>query len=275
MKKIIPLITPPIIFTIILKLHKKYLKDQNKPKWHTIQGGILKNKKMFIGDKLYWQKDILNGNYDSYFFDYLSKQNLTGKTMLDIGANAGYISLCFAKMVGEHGHIYSFEPNEYALKRFKKNLEKNKDLKKRIKIFNCALSDNDGEEEFIFTPHVENGSQASFLNSSHTFFPKSVYEKKWGFKRTIVKKDTLDNLIKLKKIKEPDFIKIDIEGGEYLALQGAEKILTKIRPILLLEIHSMFNMLNIVQNLNKKHYNIELLKEEDDGRCFIAATPQN
>jgi Methyltransferase FkbM domain len=45
--------------------------------------------------------------------------------------------------------------------------------------------------------------------------------------------DTLENII----LGPVDFIKIDVEGYEYFALQGAMRILRKQRPILFVEVH--------------------------------------
>ena len=72
----------------------------------------------------------------------------------------------------------------------------------------------------------------------------------------------------------PSLVKIDIEGAESLAMEGALEIIEKYKPIILLEIHSIYNAvqsLNILYNLN---YQVYLLKKEDDGRCFVSATPK-
>jgi FkbM family methyltransferase len=45
---------------------------------------------------------------------------------------------------------------------------------------------------------------------------------------------TLDALLKV--FPSPDFVKIDIEGAEYIALQGATQLINEIRPIFYIEI---------------------------------------
>jgi len=37
---------------------------------------------------------------------------------------------------------------------------------------------------------------------------------------------------------EPDFIKIDVEGAEEFVLRGAENLLQKKKPLLMIEVHS-------------------------------------
>src|SRR3989339_273979 len=237
MKKFIILFTPPIILKFFKKIKNSIFKtnvDNEEPTLNTIQGGVLKGNEIFIYNKKDWQIEMINGTYDQFFYDYLKKLDLKNKTILDIGAHIGYTSMAFAK-----------------------------------------LTENNGEEEFIFSTKVEKGSSSgSFLDSAHTFWEKDIYEKKLGFQRKVVQTDSLDNLYQSKKITNPPaLIKIDIEGAEYLALQGAEQTINQYKPIILIEIHSIFNMLKTGEMMNEWNYDIELLKEEKDGRCFLVLTP--
>ena len=63
----------------------------------------------------------------------------------------------------------------------------------------------------------------------------SSYLKDFTAKQS-VKSFTLDDYVQTKNITKIDFIKIDIEGGEYNALRGMREVLSKMKPILLLEI---------------------------------------
>jgi hypothetical protein len=49
------------------------------------------------------------------------------------------------------------------------------------------------------------------------------------------------------------------------------ELLKKHRPLIIMEVHSIYNMLKTYDILQSAHYKIVLLKEELDGRCFIAA----
>ncbi|OGF26991.1 hypothetical protein A2331_02740 [Candidatus Falkowbacteria bacterium RIFOXYB2_FULL_34_18] len=278
MKKFIILFTPPIILKFFKKIKNSIFKtnvDNEEPTLNTIQGGVLKGNEIFIYNKKDWQIEMINGTYDQFFYDYLKKLDLKNKTILDIGAHIGYTSMAFAKLTENNGKVYAFEPNDYNIERMNINLKNNPDISDRIKIFNLAIADKKGEEEFIFSTKVEKGSSSgSFLDSAHTFWEKDIYEKKLGFQRKVVQTDSLDNLYQSKKITNPPaLIKIDIEGAEYLALQGAEQTINQYKPIILIEIHSIFNMLKTGEMMNEWNYDIELLKEEKDGRCFLVLTP--
>lgn len=266
-------------FIKLIKNNKLFKKTFNllekrlvKPSWQIVEKGILKGHQIFINPKGGWA-EMVTGDYDEFFFNFLSTQNLNGKVIYDIGAHIGYSSMAFAKLVGDSGKVFSFEPNIYNRERFELILSKNKDLSSIIKIFGVAISSSDGEADFIFNENVDNcKSSGSFIDESHTFFEKSRYEKDMGFSRVKVPTVSIDSLDLFGIKDKPDFIKIDIEGAEFLAIDGGKELLVKHHPVLLIEIHSIFNMFKVQEALIKLNYKITLLKEESDGRCFISAS---
>lgn len=283
--RVIYMITPPFIFlsvknsTIYPKLQalaSRYLKkDRFIPGWNVIKGGVLEGRKIFIYPTGVW-KDMISGDYDKFFVDFLKKLDLKGKVVYDIGAHFGYSSMCFAQLVGPSGKVIAFEPNVFNRERFKYFLTENMDLKPIIEIHDIAISDKIGEEVFNFNDNLDDGtSSGSFINSSHTFFEKDFYEKNLGYKKVSIKTASVDLLENIGIKEKPFLIKIDIEGAEYLALEGARQSLIKYKPILLIEIHSIFNMMRVDQILNELGYKTEFLKEETDGRCFISAVKHN
>jgi hypothetical protein len=52
-------------------------------------------------------------------------------------------------------------------------------------------------------------------------------------------------------------------------LQGGVELLKKHRPLIMIEVHSIYSMLKTYDILQSVHYKVDLLKEEPDGRCFI------
>lgn len=276
-------VTPPVMLPLLknsklLNSTKRYInrhaaKIEDLIVWNDVKEGPLKGKKILISQEGEWQKEMIDGTYDKFFFDYIDKIDLRGKTILEIGAHIGYHTLGFAQIVGEKGMVYAFEPNIFNIERLILNVKKNEELSKNITICEYAISDKDGEEEFVFSQKIEKGSSSgSFLDRSHTTWEKDVYENEVGFKRTKVKTFSLDSLYEKSMISSlPDMMKIDVEGAEYLVIDGAKNILKKFKPLLLIEIHSIFNMLKVGEALKELNYKVELLKEEKDGRCFIAA----
>ncbi len=269
----IKLITPPFVFNLITgnslypllkSTINKILPNKYEANWKTIQNGELKGREVFVANNSPID-EMFENIHDDFMYKYISKDQV----VFDIGGHIGSNAMFFAQIVGESGKVLSFEPNPFNVAAFEKNLERNPDLKVRIQICNLALSDKKGEEEFLFTDNVEGGtSSGSFIENADTIWPKKDYEEKAGFKKMQVKTDTLDNFIAEKNIR-PDVLKIDVEGAEYLVLEGAQKTIAETRPLLLIEIHSIFNMFKVTEILSQNEYVSEIIKKESDGRCFL------
>jgi hypothetical protein len=71
----------------------------------------------------------------------------------------------------------------------------------------------------------------------------------------------------------PDFIKIDIEGNEYDALLGAEKLIKKHNPFIFLSTHSRHIKDLCISYLSNLGYNSELQINSDD--LFLKFTNEN
>ncbi|MBI2326325.1 FkbM family methyltransferase [Candidatus Collierbacteria bacterium] len=240
----------------------------------TVLGGPLRGYHLFLAPQkgLFWQ-DMVLGIYDGFIYDWLKEHfDLTNEVVWDIGAHVGYHSLGFAALVGEKGRVIAFEPNQYNQKRLAKNLDLNPNLVKRIKIIRAALSDKNGTVEFIMSSEVEDTrSSGSHLGGIIPPEKPSVYE---GFKNTKVKTYRADTLVARKIVLPPSVIKIDVEGAEELVIRGAEKIISKHKPILFIEVHGILQMYALGKILTKLKYKLELLDSDggSSSRCFVVAT---
>jgi FkbM family methyltransferase len=274
MKKIAKEILPPFVHEALRKLIYKGRNIYN-PTWHMVTGGNLKGREIFIDPKDgLWQKDMLEGGYDKFLFDYLKNLNMRGKIVFEIGAHIGFHAMNFALLVGDEGMVYAFEPNIFNHERMEINFARNPDLAKRAKTFNVAVSDNVGESEFYFSGGVDKGtSSGNFIADANTYYVKSK-EFLELFKITKVRTISLDQVSSLTGADVvPNIIKIDVEGAESSVLKGAKDMLRRYKPLILMEVHSIFNMFKTCEILYPLEYNIALLKEETDGRCHIAAEP--
>jgi len=63
----------------------------------------------------------------------------------------------------------------------------------------------------------------------------------------------------------PDFIKIDIEGAEVMALQGAHEVLSKHKPGLIIETHSLDLENDCIKLLKKYGYDPKII---DQSKIF-------
>jgi FkbM family methyltransferase len=158
--------------------------------------------------------------------------------VLDIGANYAYYTVRMADLC-RNGCVYAFEPIPFTFKVCKKIV----DLRKlhNVKVYNSGVGDINGNVEFEVPLSEFGGISAGQAHISGRNNDMPDKERLHNFKsHKIVKANIVrldDFLPDLKKL---TFIKIDIEGAEYLALQGMRRLLEKFKPAILIEVVPFF-----------------------------------
>lgn len=147
-----------------------------------------------------------------------------GDRVVDVGAHTGFHMFPMAEAVGKKGCVYAFEPIEKLYKRLKKQVKENG--LKHIKLYNLALGDSAGSVSFSY---FEKHPAYSGLQQRPTPFE----EGEGGLQNITVKCRMLDKV--LPRFRKVSFLKLDIEGGEYRALLGCERVLRKSRPVIIFE----------------------------------------
>ena len=144
----------------------------------------------------------------------LEKWIKPGNCVVDIGANIGFYSSIFSRLVGNGGSVHVFEPDEQNFKYLKHVCAKFKNIR-----FNkIAVSDSNGPID-LYTSRRLNTDNRSYSFKGHGKIHKG-------------KSVRFDDYIKDRF--EVDFIKMDIQGAEYSALKGMERTLIKNNDIVLL-----------------------------------------
>lgn len=159
---------------------------------------------------------FVNGNYEPDLINYLKRILRPGMICVDIGANVGYLTILMAKRVGTQGHVLSFEPTQRSYNALCRNVRLNNLT--NVAVHQLALTDHDGTLDFHEGP-PDYDVYNTAGNISHPSAQRVV------FKKSIVPCKTLDNYLSENKIQQVDLIKIDVEGGELLALKGMETTL--------------------------------------------------
>ena len=153
-----------------------------------------------------------------------------GDTVLDIGGCWADTALYFANKVGENGKVYSFEFIPGNIELFNINKSFNPNIADRIHLVENPVADVSGQE--IYFKDNGPGSRVSF----------EAFEEQTGATSTI----SIDDFVKNNNIEKVDFIKMDIEGAEPLALKGAIETIKRFRPKLAIaNYHGMSDFVNI------------------------------
>lgn len=151
----------------------------------------------------FWKFSILEDS-ETHLLQRLIKKDMV---VLDIGANIGYYTLQFADWVGQEGKIFAFEPdpNNYSL--LVKNIQANNiqnvipvqkavaDQTQQIQLYRCE--DHSGDHR--------------------------IYDSLDGRQSVNVEAIALDDFFS--ENERVDFIKMDIQGAEYSALAGMERLI--------------------------------------------------
>lgn len=157
----------------------------------------------------------------------------------DIGANIGTHSVYFSKKANK-GKLICFEPQIYIFELLCANLLFNGCY--NVIPVNAALSNKASRQRMVnFNPFVENKiNYGEFKINNHED------------KGIITAVQTLDSYIDSYKF---DLIKMDVEGHEVEALDGAKKIIKKHKPALYIEYNSDLGNEELLQLLEKSGYN--------------------
>ena len=149
----------------------------------------------------------------------LTENTKEGTCAIDMGAYIGTHTLSLVDAVGPKGKVYTFEPQPWAYNGILKTLEKNGI--KNTKVYNVGLSSKKDTLRFC--------SDSS--GSSSICKERRPSKKVWAeiYNIPVI---TLDSL----NIKNISVMKIDVEGHELEALQGAKKTIIKSKPVIILEV---------------------------------------
>lgn len=157
-----------------------------------------------------WKLNMLWELYEPETVSLAKKIIKPGMVVVDIGAHIGYFTRIFSNLSGSNGTVLAFEadPENFAL------LKQNTSWYANVKTYEEALSEQEG---FIDFYHCEDKAGCHSILSN---IPINLRMRK-----IVTKSNTLDNFLKQNNISRVDVIKMDIEGGEYKAIQGMKKTL--------------------------------------------------
>ncbi len=242
------------------------------PAWDRVESGPLEGAEVFVAKTNPSHRAFLAGTFETLLLSLASQADLKAKSALDIGAHIGLVSLHLAALVAEGGCVVAFEPNPVNLRRLRLNLSKNRALAEKILIAPVAISGARALVEFTASDQVDNGySSAGFVEGAHTTLPPEQFIEK-GFFNVKAQAITLDEFFEENpEIPPPGLIKVDVEGAEHLVLSGGNGVLTRYRPMVLIEIHSPYCMERCLSILKQVGYCSRVVKVETDGRCILVA----
>jgi FkbM family methyltransferase len=182
---------------------------------------------------------MLNGNYEDYLIEVYKTLLSKNDTIIDVGANIGILSIIGAKIVGEKGKVFAFEPVPENYDSLVNNIKLNR--LSNINAVKKAVGEKKGKLE-IYLAKNSIGTHSFIEKENHVIAAKEV-----------VQVISLDNY--LKDEKSIDVLKVDVEGFEPYVFRGATKTLQKTKYLLF-----EYNREDTEENYGIDNY-INLLKD--------------
>lgn len=170
---------------------------------------------MINGDILYLDKFdslglSLNGDYETKERDFIKPHIKSTDIVIDIGANIGYYTVFFSRLASK---VYAFEPDPTNFQILSRNIKENK-------ITNVIL-----EQKAVSNKSGGINLRINKLNTAGHRISKQATKNSIPIQSVV-----LDDYIK-----KADFIKMDIEGAETLALMGMKNLLSNPNLKMLIE----------------------------------------
>lgn len=197
-----------------------------------------------------------SGVYDLVVLEAIVRLADRGELALDVGANIGLMTSALALAVGPTGRVLSFEPHPRLIEKLQHNvgLWRQRIGWHHVNVHPVALSDDDGSASLTApVDFSENQGRASL-------------EDYYNGDSVTIQTRRLDGIIL-----QEDFIgvmKMDVEGHEYKALNGAHNLLTngRIRDIIFEEYDQPSRVFDLLESYG---YSIFGLKKTMFGPQLI------
>jgi len=172
---------------------------------------IVQGSKMFLDpdDRL---ELSINGVYGEYETQIMKNHIKKGDVVIDVGANIGYFTLLYSRLVGEKGKVIAFEPEPKNFELLKKNIEINN--YDNVIIEQKAVSDSNGTLNLFLADNMAN---------------HKIYQLSESYDKSIpIESVILDDYLKEHNLTDKiNFIKIDVEGAEYNVFNGMKSVIAQ------------------------------------------------
>lgn len=168
---------------------------------------------------LFTNARFIRGTYSKREVATIEQVIKPGDIVFDIGAHVGYVTLLASRLVGT-GRVLAFEPSPLNLAYLTRHIRINHLT--NVEVFPIAIGLREGRSSFDMTGFGT--GRGRLLADPANHHPQ-------------VQVNALDELYDQGRLRDPTFIKMDIEGAEGDALRGAARMLARCRPTILLAVH--------------------------------------
>jgi FkbM family methyltransferase len=186
----------------------------------------------FVSSAIYWR-----GYHSTETANVLKHHLRPDMTFVDVGANLGEITLLAAKRLRE-GRVLAFEPMPQAFAELSRNVALNNLT--NVELFNIGLFDKTASLPMYQKKDIIFGT----LNEG----VPSLFSAGNDPQEATVPLRRLNDVAHESGLTRLDVMKIDVEGAELMVLRGAECLIKRFRPLIIVELCDV--------NLQKAGYSV-------------------
>ncbi|HZQ48291.1 MAG TPA: FkbM family methyltransferase [Verrucomicrobiae bacterium] len=203
-------------------------------------------------DSLIGQLLFLRGEFEKSEAAFIKRrlQHVIDAVVIDVGANIGLHSLQAARLASVR-QVFAFEPAHTTFAMLERNITRN-GFAEKIHAYPLAVSKQPGRAEFHFC--------ADDAYSSLTLDGRRPVQQ--TYEVAVVNLDGWSKEVALDRV---DFVKIDVEGSELDVIQGAEQMLARHRPELMVEVFQgsrhHFSAVDLIERIRSLGYDAYVLIE--------------
>lgn len=213
----------------------------------------------------YWRHlnfiiSLSGGNYESFACQLYRENISSGMIVVDGGAHIGFYSLLASRLVGNEGKVIAYEPDEYNFKALAMNVKEN-NCSHNVILKPFALADDFKKVKFY---RNRNTVSNSILPRKDRSINEEVELE--NIQATSIDKDLVDM-----PIGDSVFIKMDLEGGEPMALEGMKSTINKAKSLkLIIELNppalenAGVSPITFIDQLNNLGFNIFFADEKKE-----------
>ena len=225
-----------------------------------------------FGNKLFLNKKGLAlaishyGTYEEVEAKIMEEKIKTGNIVVDIGANIGLHTLNMARIVGNTGQVFAFEPDPSNFKILEKNVKINN-------YQNIIL-----EQRAVGDKHERTTLYQSDHPGMHRIFPQTK-QAKGQVKVELISLDKY--FIDSNLADRINFIKIDVEGMEFGVLKGMKNILKNNKNIKILfefvpkdTIEAGFIPIELLNYLTSNGFKLYCMDEKTKKLLYVSSNEE-
>ena len=168
---------------------------------------------------------IIRDDYEPEAIALLKRLVRPGDVAVDVGAHVGYFTVNLAAAVGEHGHVYAFEPFPPNADLLRRSIKEN-GYENRVSLRGSAAGARSERAWLAFARET--------LNTGGAYLLSAIHSRTEGHDTLPIDVVALDDLPLRRPVR---FVKMDCEGAEPQVLAGARQVIGHDRPTILTELH--------------------------------------